>query len=104
MDIVANVKAPTEARGHVHLGKVMAHVGVEGNILADAAAKKVVTQKIDDAGGHLNAIQDEDPEAAGIDATCDVSNAHEHHGHGGYGNKGPFTLLPSMKAWTRRLS
>ena len=46
MDIVANLKALTEAGRHVHLGKVImkAHAGVQGNILADAAAKKVVTQ------------------------------------------------------------
>ncbi len=36
--------------GHrVHLGKMKAHMGVRGNILADAAAKAVVTQKILDA-------------------------------------------------------
>ena len=53
---------------------------VEGNILADAAAKNVVTQKIIDAGGDLNAIPNEALEAAGIDSTCNVSNnAREHH-------------------------
>ena len=46
MDIVANRKALAEAGHHVHLDKVKAHAGVEGNILADAAAKQVVTQKI----------------------------------------------------------
>ena len=51
MDIVANLKALTEVGHHVHLGKV--HAGVEGNILADAAAKQVVTQKIVDADGDL---------------------------------------------------
>ena len=57
-----------------------AHAGVEGNILADAAAKQVVTQKCNDAGGDLNDIPNEDLAAAGIDCTCNVSNhAHEHH-------------------------
>ena len=50
------------------------------NILADAAAKQVMTQKIIDAGGDLNEVPNEDLEAAGIDSTCNVSNnAHEHH-------------------------
>ena len=83
MDIVANLKALTEAGHHVHLGilgKVKAHAGVEENILADAAAKQVVTQKIIDADGDLNDIPNEDLAAAGIDSTCNVSNnAHEHH-------------------------
>ena len=80
MDIVANLKALTEAGHHVHLGKVKAHAGVEGNILADAAAKQVVTQKIIDADVDLNGIPDEDLAAAGIDSSCNVSNnAHEHH-------------------------
>ena len=80
MDIVANLKALTEAGHHVHLGKVKAHAGVEGNILADAAAKQVVTQKIIDADGDLNDIPNYDLAAAGIDSTCNVSNnAHEHH-------------------------
>ena len=56
MDIVANLKALTEAGHHVHLGKVKAHAGVEGDILADAAAKQVVTQEIIDAGGDLSDI------------------------------------------------
>ena len=56
MDIVANLKALTEAGHHVHLGKVKAHAGVAGNILADAAAKMVVTQKIIDADGDLSDI------------------------------------------------
>lgn len=57
-----------------------AHTGVEGNIIADAAAKSVVTQKIIDAGGNPNLIPDEDLEAAGIDDACEISNnAHEHH-------------------------
>ena len=80
MDIVANLKALTEAGHHVHLGKVKAHAGIQNNILADAAAKQVVTQKIIDAGGDLNDSPDEDLAAAGIDSTCHVSiNAHEHH-------------------------
>ena len=78
MNIVAKPKALTEAGYHVHLGKVQAHAGVEGNILA--AAKQVVTQKIIDAGGNLNDIPNEDLAAASIDSTCNVSNnAHEHH-------------------------
>ena len=61
-------------------GKVKAHAGVEGNILADAAAKQVVTLKTIDAGGDLNDIPNEHLAAAGIDTTCNVSkNAHEHH-------------------------
>ena len=80
MDIVANLKALTEAGHHVHLGKVKTHAGLEGNILAAAAAKQFVTQKIIDAGGDLNDIPNEDLAAAGIDSTCNVSNnAHEHH-------------------------
>ena len=81
MDIVANLKALIEAGHHVHLGKVKAHAcaGVEGYIVADAAAKQVVTQKIIDAGGNLNDIPNEDLTTAGIDSTCNVNNAHEHH-------------------------
>ena len=61
-------------------GQGESHAGVEGNTLADAAAKQVVTQKIIDAGGDLNDIPNEDLAAAGIDSTCNVSNnAHEHH-------------------------
>ena len=56
MDIVANLKALTETEHHLHLGKVKAHAGVEGNIPADAAAKQVATQKITDGGGELNDI------------------------------------------------
>ena len=74
---MANLKALTEAG---HLGKVKAHAGVAGNILADAAAKLVVTRKIIDADGDLNDIPNEDLAEAGIDSTCNVSNhAHEHH-------------------------
>ena len=75
MDIVANLKALTEAGHHVHLGKPM-----QGNILADVAAKQVVTQKIIDAGGDLNDTPNEYLIEAGIDSTCNVSNnAHGHH-------------------------
>ena len=77
------MKALTEAGHHVHLGKVKAHAVVAGNILADAAAKMVVTQKtidVIDADGDLNDIPNEDLAEAGIDSTCNVSsNAHEHH-------------------------
>ena len=67
LDNVANLKALTEAGHNVHLGKVKAHAGIEGSILADAAADKLVTQIID-AGGDLKAnVADEDFEAAGID-------------------------------------
>ena len=77
---MANLKALTEAGDHVHLGKVKAHAGVQGNILADAAAKKIVTQKIIDAGGDLNDIPNEDLIEAAIDSIRYVSNnAHEHH-------------------------
>ena len=95
MDIVANLKALTEAGHHVHLGKVKAHVGVEGNSLADAAAKQVVTQKIIDAGGDLNDSPDEDLAAAGIDSTCNVSNIMRMSTMSGLS-----TLSPIMKAWT----
>ena len=77
MDIVANLKALTEAGHHVHLGKVKAHAGVEGNI---PTAKQVVTQKIIDVDGNLNDSSNVDLAAAGIDSACNVSNnAHEHH-------------------------
>ena len=69
MDIVANLKALTETGHHIHLGEVKAHAGVEGNILANAAAKQVVTQKIIGADGDLNDIPNEDLAAAGIDST-----------------------------------
>ena len=77
---MSRLKTLTEHGHRIHLGKVKAHTGVEGNIIADAAAKSVVTQKIIDAGGNLNLIPDEDLEAAGIDDACEISNnAHEHH-------------------------
>ena len=80
MDIVANLKALTEAGHYVHLGEVKAHAGLAGNILADAAAKMVVTRKNIDADGDLSDISNEDLIEAGIDSTCNVSNnAHEHH-------------------------
>ena len=76
-DIVSCLKTLTD---RIHLGKVNAHTGVEGNIIADAAAKNVATQDIIDAGGTLNLILDEDLEAAGMDDACEISdNAHEHH-------------------------
>ena len=91
LDIVSNLKALTEAGHHVHLGKVKANAGVEGNILANAAAKQVVIQKIIDAGGNLN----EDLAAAGIDSTCNVSNIMRMSTMSGLS-----TLSPIMKAWT----
>ncbi len=39
IDIVTRLKGTTDAGHHVHLGKVKAHMGVRGNLLADAAAK-----------------------------------------------------------------
>ncbi len=48
-DIVNRLTDLTDAGHHIHLGKVKAHMGVRGNILADAAAKAVVTQKILDS-------------------------------------------------------
>ncbi len=48
-DIVTRLKDLTDAGHHIHLGKVKANMGVRGNILAQAAAKAVVTQKILDA-------------------------------------------------------
>ena len=56
-----------------------AHAGLEENSLADAVAKQVVTQKVIDACGNLNDLPNEDPAAAGIHSTCNVSNnAHKH--------------------------
>ena len=69
MDIVANLKALTEARYHVHLGNMKALAGLEGKIYASAAAKQVVIEYIIDAGGDLKDIPIEDLEAAGIDST-----------------------------------
>ena len=74
MDIVANLKALTEAGHHVRLGEVEARAGVEGNALAGAAAKQIVTQKIIVAGGDLNDNPNEDLAVAGIGSTCNVSN------------------------------
>ena len=45
-DIVARLETLTAAGNDIHLGKVKAHMGVRGNIMADAAAKAMVTQKI----------------------------------------------------------
>ena len=53
---VSHLKTLTEGGHCIHLGKVKAHAGVEEIIIADAAANKVVTQKIIDAGGDLNHI------------------------------------------------
>ncbi len=78
MDIVKRIKELTEGGHHVHIGKVKAHMGVEGNIKADLAAKKVVTQKIIDSGVDRNDVSERDLDEAGIDSTCSVSsNAHE---------------------------
>ena len=60
------MKTWTEGGHCIHLGKVKAHTGVEGNIIVGAAAKNVVTQKIIDAGGDLNHIPDKELEAVGI--------------------------------------
>ncbi len=43
-DIVNRLKNLTDAGHHIHFGKVKAHMGVRGNILADAAAEAVVMQ------------------------------------------------------------
>ncbi len=48
-DIVTCLKDLTDSGHHNHLGEVKAHMGVRGTILADAAAKAVVTKKILDA-------------------------------------------------------
>ena len=42
-DIVNRLKDLTDTGHHIRLGKVKAHMGVRGNVLADAAAKAVVT-------------------------------------------------------------
>ena len=65
----------------MHIGKVKAHMGVEGNIKADLAAKKIMTQKIIAFGVDRNDVSERDLDEAGIDNTCSVSsNAHESHG------------------------
>ena len=45
-DVVSRLETLPAAGNDIHLGKVKAHMGVRGNIMADAAAKAVVTQKI----------------------------------------------------------
>ncbi len=80
-DIVNRLKDLTDAGHHIHLGKVKAHMGVRGNILADAAAKAVVTQKILDADpdNMVNSFSTQELTDAQIDTVCQVnSNAHEH--------------------------
>ena len=80
MDLVKHIKELTERGHHVHVGKGKAHMGVEGNIKADLATKKVVTQKIIDSGVDRNDVSERDLDEAGIDSTCSVSsNAHEGH-------------------------
>ena len=98
MDIVANLKALTEAGHYVHLGKVKAHAGVEGNILADAAAKQVVTLKINDAGGDLNDIPNEDLAADSL--TVPVMSATMRMST----MSGLCPPSPNMKAWARTLA
>ena len=55
-------------------------MGVRGNILADAAAKAVVTQKIlDQMDNMVNSFSTQELRDAQIDILCQVnSNAHEH--------------------------
>ncbi len=80
-DIVNRLKDLTEAGHRIHLGKVKAHMGVRGNILADAAAKEVMTQKILDADpdNMVNSFSTQELRDAHIDIVCQVnSNAHEH--------------------------
>ena len=80
MDIVKRIKELTEGGHHAQYGKVKAHMGVEGNIKADLAAKKDVTQKIIDSGVDRNDVSERDLDEAGIDSTCSVSsNAHDGH-------------------------
>ena len=80
MNIVTRIKELTKGSHLVHPGKVKAHMGVEGNIKADLAAKKVVTQKSIDSGADRNDVSERDLDEAGIDSTCSVSsNAHEGH-------------------------
>ena len=50
MHFMKRIKGLTEGGHHVHIGKIKAHMGVEENIEADLAAKKVVTQKNIDPG------------------------------------------------------
>ena len=71
-----------------------AHAGVEGNILADAAAKQIVTQKIIGADGDLNDIPNEDWQQLAftlliVSAIMRMSTM-----------SGLCTLSPSVKAWT----
>ncbi len=79
-DIVNRLKDLTDAGHHLHLGKVKAHMGVHGNILADAAARAVVTQKIlDQMDNMVNSFSTQELRDAQIDILCQVnSNAHEH--------------------------
>ena len=80
MDIVKRIKELTGGAHHMHIGKVKAHMGVEGNIKADLAAKKVVTQKIIESGVDRNDVSERDLDEAGIDSTCSVSsNGHKGH-------------------------
>ena len=74
MYIVRCIKELTEGGHHVHSGKVKAHMGVEGNIKADLAAKKVVTQKIIDSGVDWSDVSERDLDEAGIDSTCSVNS------------------------------
>ena len=71
-----------------------AHAGVEGNILADAAAKQVVTQKIIDAGGKLMTFQMRIWQQ--LPLTLDVMSAIMRMST----MSGLCILSPSMKAWT----
>ncbi len=50
----------------MHIGKVNAHMGIEENIKADLAAKKIVTQKIIDSGVGRNDVCEQDLQEAGI--------------------------------------
>ncbi len=79
-NIVNRLKDLTDAGHCIHLGKVKAHMGVCGNILADAAAKAVVTQYILDADpdNMVNRFSTPELRDAQMDTVCQVnSNAHE---------------------------
>ncbi len=66
---------------HIHLGKLKAHMGVQGNTLADAAAKAVLTKKIPDADpdNMVDTFSTQQLREAQVDTVCQVNgNVHEH--------------------------
>ena len=83
------MKDLTEAGHHVHLGKVKAYTGVEGNIVVGAAAKKVVTQKIIDAGGGVAQRQE----------MARWQQPGKTYESGVFGSKAPFPSPRCLPGW-----